>query len=60
MRRKGGHDLHPQLCNNKILDGCVANKKMVASSEMMHTNVATTKSEKARHTTTKILLRENE
>jgi hypothetical protein len=53
MRRKGGHDLHLQFYNNKILDGCVANKKMVASSEMMHANIATTKREKARHTTTR-------
>jgi hypothetical protein len=31
---------------------------MVASSEMMHTNLATTKREKARHTTTRFFLRE--
>jgi len=52
MRRKGAHDLYPQFYN-KILDGYVANKKMVASSQMMHTNIATTKREKARHTTTR-------
>jgi hypothetical protein len=62
MGRKGDHDLHPQFYNKKYLDGCVANKKMVASSEMMHTNIATTKREKAESKTynNKILLRENE